>query len=111
VWGKTGSKLYGPKSGADYVDNHKRFALFCKAAIEATRVLPFGFGEDAVFVANDWHSSLVPILLKDHYQAKGQYKKSKAALVIHNIAFQVCTCRREGDAYQREPGERAVNRV
>lgn len=21
VWGKTGSKLYGPKSGADYVDN------------------------------------------------------------------------------------------
>jgi granule-bound starch synthase len=38
VWGKTGSKLYGPKSGADYVDNHKRFAMFCKAAIESTRV-------------------------------------------------------------------------
>lgn len=40
VWGKTGSKLYGPKSGADYVDNHKRFALFCKAAIESVRVRP-----------------------------------------------------------------------
>jgi len=64
VWGKTGSMLYGPKSGADYVDNAKRFALFNKAAIEAVRTLPFGFGEDCVFVANDWHSSLVPVLLK-----------------------------------------------
>ncbi len=64
VWGKTGAMLYGPKSGADYVDNHKRFALFCKAAIEATRALPFGPGEDCVFVANDWHSALVPVLLK-----------------------------------------------
>ncbi len=88
VWGKTGSKLYGPKSGADYVDNHKRFSLFNKAAIEATRVLPFGFGEDVVFVANDWHSSLVPVLLKDVYQPKGQFTKAKVALCIHNIAFQ-----------------------
>lgn len=64
VWGKTGAMLYGPKSGADYIDNHKRFALFCKAAIEATRALPFGPGEDCVFVANDWHSALVPVLLK-----------------------------------------------
>lgn len=88
VWGKTGSKLYGPKTGADFVDNHKRFALFNKAAIEATRVLPFGFGEDVVFVANDWHSALVPVLIKDYYQPKGQFKKAKTALCIHNIAFQ-----------------------
>lgn len=64
VWGKTGSKLYGPRSGADYLDNHKRFTLFCKAAIEAVRVLPFGPGEECVFVANDWHSALVPLMLK-----------------------------------------------
>jgi glycogen synthase len=64
VWGKTGSKLYGPKSGADYIDNHKRFALFNKAAIEAVKTLPFGPGEDCVFVANDWHSALVPVLIK-----------------------------------------------
>lgn len=92
VWGKTGSLLYGPKSGADYVDNHKRFALFCKAAIESTKVLPFGFGDDCVFVANDWHSSLVPVLLKDLYQPKGQFKNAKCAMVVHNIAFQVCMC-------------------
>lgn len=42
VWGKTGSKLYGPDTGADFADNHKRFSMFCKAAIEAARV---GVGE------------------------------------------------------------------
>ncbi|GIL71724.1 hypothetical protein Vretimale_841 [Volvox reticuliferus] len=88
VWGKTGSKLYGPRSGADYLDNHKRFSLFCKAAIEAVRVLPFGPGEECVFVANDWHSALVPLLLKDVYQARGEFTKAKSVLAVHNIAFQ-----------------------
>ncbi|GAX78592.1 hypothetical protein CEUSTIGMA_g6031.t1 [Chlamydomonas eustigma] len=88
VWGKTGSKLYGPKSGADFVDNHRRFALFNKAAIEATRALPFGFGENCVFIANDWHSALVPVLLKDLYQPRGEFTKAKVAFCIHNIAFQ-----------------------
>ena len=28
VWGQTGSKLYGAKSGSDYVDNQRRFRIF-----------------------------------------------------------------------------------
>ncbi|KAI8465947.1 MAG: granule-bound starch synthase I [Monoraphidium minutum] len=88
VWGKTGAKLYGGKSGSDYLDNHKRFALFCRAALEASRALPFGGGEDAVFVANDWHAALLPLLLKDVYQPRGEFVNAKSALCIHNIAFQ-----------------------
>jgi hypothetical protein len=57
-------------------------------------------GEDCVFVANDWHSALVPIMIKDVYQPRGEYLKAKVAFCIHNIAFQVsqlrshsqCTC-------------------
>lgn len=88
VWGLTGSKLYGPKSGADYVDNQRRFSLLCKAAIESLTALPFMPGEDAVLVANDWHASLIPILLKDVYQPSGRFVNTPAALCIHNIAFQ-----------------------
>lgn len=88
VWGKTGAKLYGPKSGADYIDNHRRFALFNKAAIEAVRALPFGPGENCVFVANDWHTALLPVLIKEVYQPKGQFLGAKVAFCIHNIAFQ-----------------------
>jgi granule-bound starch synthase len=32
------------------------------------------------------HSALVPVLLKDVYQARGQFTKSKCALCVHNIA-------------------------
>lgn len=88
VVGLTGSKLYGSKSGADYVDNQKRFAMFCRAAIESLNALPFMPGEDCLMVCNDWHTAAVPVLLKDHYQKKGQFKDTKTALCIHNIAFQ-----------------------
>lgn len=64
VWGKTGGKLYGQRSGADYSDNQKRFVLFNKAAIEALTALPFSPGEDCVVVANDWHTAMFPVLLK-----------------------------------------------
>eukprot|EP00741_Cyanophora_paradoxa_P021061 tig00021332_g20329.t1 len=35
VWGMTGNKLYGTKAGVDYPDNALRFALLCRAALEA----------------------------------------------------------------------------
>lgn len=88
VFGKTGSKLYGKKSGADYLDNETRFRIFCEAAIEAARALPFSYGEGVTFVANDWHAALVPVLLKDVYQPAGQFTDAKVAFCVHNIAFQ-----------------------
>jgi granule-bound starch synthase len=88
VRGLTGSMLYGKSSGADYSDNQKRFGVFCKSAIEATRVLPFGPGECCTFIANDWHSALVPVLIKDVYQPRGEFEKAKVAFCVHNVAFQ-----------------------
>ena len=42
-----------------------RFTLLCHAACEAPLVLPLGgytYGEKCLFIANDWHASLVPVL-------------------------------------------------
>jgi hypothetical protein len=88
VWGKTGSKLYGAKSGADFKDNQTRFAVFCHAAVAALKALPFGPGEDCVIVANDWHSALVPVIVKTVCQPRGENLSTKVALCVHNIAFQ-----------------------
>ena len=91
VWGKTGSKLYGAASGADYRDNTKRFALFCHASLAALgSSLPFapGDGAETVVVANDWHTSLIPVLLKTVAHPAGKLLKTRSALCIHNIAFQ-----------------------
>ncbi|CAK7357458.1 unnamed protein product [Dovyalis caffra] len=96
VWGKTGSKIYGPRTGEDYRDNQLRFSLFCLAALEAPRVLSLNsgkhfsgpYGEDVVFVANDWHTALLPCYLKSMYQSRGIYMNAKVAFCIHNIAYQ-----------------------
>ncbi|XP_028755962.1 granule-bound starch synthase 1, chloroplastic/amyloplastic [Neltuma alba] len=96
VWGKTGSKLYGPRTGLDYKDNQLRFSLLCQAALEAPRVLNLNsskyfsgpYGEDVVFVANDWHSALLPCYLKSMYKSRGIYQNAKVVFCIHNIAYQ-----------------------
>jgi len=89
VWGKTGSKLYGEKSGHDFADNQERFAMFCHAALKAPLSLTeLGYGEDVVFVANDWHSALAPVILKNVLKPAGLFTNAKCAMTIHNIAFQ-----------------------
>ncbi|KAM7258414.1 hypothetical protein ACFE04_014155 [Oxalis oulophora] len=96
VWGKTASKIYGPRAGLDYKDNQLRYSLLCQAALEAPRVLNLTnskhfsgpYGEDVVFIANDWHTALLPCYLKSIYQSQGIYMKAKVAFCIHNIAYQ-----------------------
>uniref|UniRef100_A0A9I9CMB6 Starch synthase, chloroplastic/amyloplastic n=1 Tax=Cucumis melo TaxID=3656 RepID=A0A9I9CMB6_CUCME len=96
VWGKTKSKLYGPNAGVDYDDNQLRFSLLCQAALLAPLVLNLNsskyfsgpYGEEVVFVANDWHTALLPCYLKTMYQARGIYASAKVAFCIHNIAYQ-----------------------
>ncbi|CAM6022266.1 unnamed protein product [Sphagnum balticum] len=96
VWGKTGGKIYGPTSGLDYEDNQLRFSLLAKAAIEAASILSLDsneyfsgpYGENVVFVANDWHTALLPCYLKSEYKAFGRFLKAKVAFCVHNIAYQ-----------------------
>ncbi|TKY74085.1 Soluble starch synthase 1 [Spatholobus suberectus] len=81
---------YGDKYGT-FGDNQFRFTLLCHAACEAPLVLPLGgftYGEKCLFLANDWHASLVPILLAAKYRPHGVYKDARSILVIHNIAHQ-----------------------
>ncbi|KAG8476428.1 hypothetical protein CXB51_033336 [Gossypium anomalum] len=96
VWGKTGSKIYGPNAGVDYKDNQLRFSLLCQAALEAPKVLNLNsnryfsgpYGEDVIFIANDWHTGLLPCYLESMYQSRGIYMNAKVAFCIHNIAYQ-----------------------
>ena len=86
VWGKTGGKLYGQRSGSDYSDNQKRFVLFNKAAIEALTALPFSPGEDCVVVANDWHTAMFPVLLK----VRSPQLYSLCLGFAHSLCFPCC---------------------
>ncbi|KAK4769660.1 hypothetical protein SAY86_027810 [Trapa natans] len=81
---------YGDVYGA-FGDNQFRFTLLCHAACEAPLVLPLGgftYGENCLFLVNDWHASLVPVLLASKYRPYGVYKDSRCILIIHNLAHQ-----------------------
>jgi len=90
VWGMSKQKLYGPAWGKDYEDNQLRFAMFCQAALVATKKLNLGgtpYGEEVVFVANDWHAALVPMYVKQA-KARGEWGATKTVALLHNMVFQ-----------------------
>ncbi len=75
--------LYGTPSG-DYPDNAERFSLFCRAALEATKIL----GAPDVFHCHDWQSALVPILLRSVYADDPVLRSAGIVFTIHNMGYQ-----------------------
>ncbi|XP_051140497.1 granule-bound starch synthase 2, chloroplastic/amyloplastic isoform X2 [Andrographis paniculata] len=83
-----GNKIYG----GNREEILKRMVLFCKAAVEVPWHVPCGgvcYGDgNLVFIANDWHTALLPVYLKAYYRDNGLMKYARSVLVIHNIAHQ-----------------------
>ncbi|HEX4485760.1 MAG TPA: glycogen synthase GlgA [Terriglobales bacterium] len=75
--------LYGTSAG-DYTDNAERFALFCRAVLEASKVL----GVPDVFHCHDWQSAMVPVLLRTQYLEDPAFAQVATVFTIHNIGYQ-----------------------
>jgi len=75
--------LYGTASG-DFPDNAERFALFCRAVLEASKIL----GLPDIFHCHDWQASLVPVLLKTQYAEDPALRGVGTVFTIHNIGYQ-----------------------
>jgi starch synthase len=76
-------ELYGP-AGADYADNSERFGLFCRAVIEASKLL----GVPDVFHVHDWQAALIPVYLRTTYLDDPVLRSAATVLTIHNAAYQ-----------------------
>ncbi|CAL1357751.1 unnamed protein product [Linum trigynum] len=83
-----GNNIYG----GNRMDILKRMVLFCKAAVEVPWYVPCGgvcYGDgNLAFIANDWHTALLPVYLKAYYRDNGLMQFTRSVLVIHNIAHQ-----------------------
>lgn len=68
-----------------YSDNGERFAFFSAACLD---MLPkLGFQPDIVH-ANDWHTGLVPFLLKHRYGDDAFFANTRSVISIHNAVFK-----------------------
>jgi len=87
------SGIYADESGA-YEDNQMRFTLLSLACCEAPLVVPLPshhgepMGQKVMFVANDWHTSMVPVYLAGKFRPHGVYTEARCALAIHNLSHQ-----------------------
>lgn len=67
-----------------YYDDGERFAFFSRAVLEAVLNIN-GFTPD-IYHLNDWHTGMVPLLMKEFY--KGTKADAKTLFTIHNLKFQ-----------------------
>jgi len=75
--------FYG-ENGMDYVDNHIRFAVFCRAALGVARHL---FRTD-IFHCHDWQTGLVPAFLRTSLSTDPTFLGSRTLFTIHNLGYQ-----------------------
>ena len=75
--------LYGTAAG-DYPNNWERFGLYCRAVLEAAKLL----GVPDVFHVHDWQAALIPVYLRTTYQSDPMLKDARVVLTIHNAAYQ-----------------------
>ncbi len=75
----------------DYPDNSARFIFFCRAILEAVRLLETW---PDVLHLNDWQTGLIPVYLRELYARqpgipqRAQYQRLHTLLTIHNLAYQ-----------------------
>jgi len=75
--------LYGTAAG-EYPDNAERFALYCRAVLEASKLL----GVPDVFHVHDWQAALIPVYLRTTYASDPLLSRARVVLTIHNAAYQ-----------------------
>jgi starch synthase len=76
--------IYG-ESGADYADNHRRFAFFALAAMSALPRLVQG---PVLLHAHDWHTALAPVYLRTILSQDHHARTATTVVSVHNPGYQ-----------------------
>ncbi len=66
-------------------DEHLRFLLLSRAAIEMCQHLQFA---PDIFHCHDWHTGLIPLYLKTIYSWDKLFANTRSIMTIHNIGYQ-----------------------
>ncbi len=77
------SGIYG--EGADYPDNHRRFAFFSKAVLQTLPAISDG---PLLIHPHDWHTALAPIYLRTEFVGDPFYDAIATVLTVHNAGYQ-----------------------
>jgi starch synthase len=71
-------KLYG------YRDDGERFIFFCRAVLELIKIIDFPMD---VVHCNDWHTGMIPLLLRTVYEQDNFFIGTRTVFTIHNLGY------------------------
>ncbi len=63
----------------------EKFCYFCKAVLSVLPILDF---RPDLIHCHDWQTGLIPVFLKDSFQANPFFRGVKTVITIHNLKFQ-----------------------
>jgi starch synthase len=78
-------RYFQTKNIFGYKNDKERFFFFNQAALEALKMIKF---QANILHCNDWHTGMVPLLLKKLAKQDNFYKKIKTIYSIHNMGYQ-----------------------
>lgn len=69
-----------------YYDDAERFSFFSRSVLEAIHFM--GDFTPNVIHCNDWHTGMIPVLLKDIFRFSPRHCSIKSIFTIHNLKYQ-----------------------
>lgn len=76
---------YGRDGVYGYGDDAERFAFFNRAVLDMLPAIDF---QPDIIHAHDWHTGMIPLLLKAQYQSVPFYSNIRTVYTIHNLLYQ-----------------------
>lgn len=68
-----------------YPDDGERFAFLNRAVLDMLPLIEF---LPDILHCHDWHTAMIPLLLKEHYQTNKAYGHIRTVYTIHNLLYQ-----------------------
>jgi starch synthase len=66
-------------------DEHRRFLVLTRAALESCRLLNF---RPHIVHSHDWHTAFAPLWLRSNYKDDPVFARARSVMTIHNIGYQ-----------------------
>lgn len=81
------NEYYFKRTGIyDEFDKAEQFTFFSRAVLESLQYLPECHA--AVLHCHDWHTAMIPLMLKEFYWNNPNYNQIKTVFTIHNLKYQ-----------------------
>jgi len=74
-----------PKLYSNDADEHRRFLVLTRAALESCRRMNF---RPHIVHSHDWHAAFAPLWLRSNYRNDPVFAGTRSVMTIHNIGYQ-----------------------